>query len=655
MKKYLLFCTLAASSFFVTAQTSDPVIMTVDGKDIKKTEFEYIFNKNNNETSIDKKSLDEYLVLFKNFKLKVAEAEALGLDTTETFHKEFKEYRSLLAKPYLSEWKKDETEIKRAYSYLPDLVDVSYLVVPVNDMSTFNGQMFPADTLETYKKMKSICKEYAKGAKFEDLVVKYSADTRTAQLSRPGHVGWNSAQHLHPLFAERIFETKVGEISEPIHIGNAYHLFRINGRKPNPGQVNASHILILCQDNASPKEKAEAGKRINDLYDQAIEGADFGQLATEFSEDKGSAQNGGNLGWFDSGRMVPEFDEAVFSMNTIGEVCKPIKTTYGYHIIKLLDKRPFDLKYDDVKGELESQLNRFGYRFEILSPTINRLKEEHNYQLNETSYNALLKEALTVHPSDSLFYTKFEDNKDELFKVDGQSYSVSDFVTYVSSNPKTPYLISTEVLQHIFNEYEFNALVNAEDKILEDKYPEFRNLVQEYRDGILLFEISNQKVWERSSSDIEGLETFFAKNKNKYAWSDPHYKGYVVLAKDKKMQKKMRKEIKKMEPDSAAQYLVDNYKVGDVTYVRLERGLWIKGDNQYVDEAIFNTGKATLPEGYSSFFVIGKLLPDMPESYTDVRGQVITDYQDYLEQEWLKELNSKYPVSVNKEVLKTVK
>ena len=175
--------------------------------------------------------------------------------------------------------------------------------------------------------------------------------------------------------------------------------------------------------------------------------------------------------------------------------------------------------------------------------------------------------------------------------------------------------------------------------------------MQEYRDGILLFEVSNREVWDKASNDTEGLEKFFTKDPAKYKWEDPHWKGYIVLTKDVKLQKKMEKAVKKMSYENAAKYLIDNYKqdVDSLSPIKIEKGLFVKGQNKYVDEAIFQTGKAELPKDFTGFFLLGKYLPDVPDSYTDVRGLVITDYQDYLEQEWLKSLNKKYPVVIYKE------
>ena len=215
-------------------------------------------------------------------------------------------------------------------------------------------------------------------------------------------------------------------------------------------------------------------------------------------------------------------------------------------------------------------------------------------------------------------------------------------------------MLSTEFLNDRLQTFEYNSLFETKDRALEGKYPEFRNLMQEYRDGMLMFEISNKEVYTRASEDLEGLTAYFSENKRNYAWDEPYYKGYVVLAKDAKTKKKMQKEIARKTPDDAVQYLYDNYKVGDVSYVKVEKGLFKKGDNAFVDEAAFKSGIAERPAEFQDFFLVGKVLK-APESYNDVRGMVITDYQNYLEEVWLKKLNEKYKVNIFTEVFNTIK
>ncbi|MDL2243835.1 peptidylprolyl isomerase [Bacteroidales bacterium OttesenSCG-928-J19] len=657
MKKHLFIFALIASVLGVQAQDQDPTVMKINGKDIKKSEFEYIYNKNNTETAIDKKTLDEYVELFKNFKLRVAEAETQGMDTTESFRKEFNEYRNILAKPYLDNLEKDNELLRKEYGLQSELFEFSHIYIAFPETEgAARGQFFPTDTVEAYKKALLVRSKLSKGTKIEDLVREYSDDPQAATMEKPGYVGWYPTDRLHASFIRAMANTKAKQLSQPVRLGNGYHLFYVINKMTNPGTVNAAHILVMAQEGSDVVLLDDAKKKADSLYLALKNGADFAALASEHSEDPGSAANGGELGWFGKNQMVPEFDETVFGMVNPGEISKPIKTRFGYHIIKLIGKQAFPDFDESMSENITSLLKRKGEGNKLLAPAVERIKRENGYSLNDQVYKKLLVTAETVFPNDSIYYKMYENDSDVLFSLDNQSYKVSDLISYIKKNAGSNSYLSTEYLNEKYDSFLFQQLMATEDKNLEKKHPEFKHLVQEYRDGILLFEVSNKEVWERSSMDTDGLTAFFAENKGKYTWDQPRYKGYVVFAKDSKTKKKMQKGIKKMKPEEAAAFLLENYKVGDVSYVRLEKGLYVKGDNPYVDELVFKGNKAEkeLPTGFEDYFVVGTLL-NQPEAYTDVRGLVITDYQDYLEKAWLKELNNKYPVVIYEDVLKTVK
>jgi peptidyl-prolyl cis-trans isomerase SurA len=654
MKKYLFSLILAVSSVAVSAQNDDPVIMTINGKDVKKSEFEYIYNKNNNENAIDKKSFEEYVTLFKNFKLRVAEAEAQGLDTTAAFHKELNEYRTQLAKPYLTSSEIDDKLLKEGYERGKDILEISnILLLYPKSKTTQSPLIFPADTLEIYQKAIQIRKQYAAGKKFEDLVKENTDDERAKESDRPGYVGWVSGLKLPLVLEKGIYDTPVGQISQPIRTNYGYHLIKVWTRKADPGEVHAAHILISVPNGADTVTVSDAQSKIDTIYTKLKEGVAFEDLAKEYSGDPSSAVRGGDLSWFGSGMMVPEFNDAVFALKEPGDISDPVRTQFGFHIIKLLDKRGLS-PYEEKKADLQSKYERSGYQMELNRPLIEKLKKENGFSVNESAYKPLLDAAQTLYPTDSLFIEQFGDNKDILYIVGNQTYSVGDFIGFIKGKRATSSL-STEFIGELLKNYEYSLLQQAEDKALESKYPEFKNLMQEYHDGILLFEVSNREVWEKSSTDTLGLTRFFEENKAKYAWDKPHYKGAVIFAKDSKTKKKIQKEVSKLSLDAAIQYLREKYQGENASLYKVERGLFTQGENPFIDQVVFKSGKATLPEGFSAFFVTGKLLPDLPESYTDVRGSVITDYQDYLEKEWLESLNKKYPVVTYPDVLNTVK
>jgi Parvulin-like peptidyl-prolyl isomerase len=650
MKTHLLTIALFLFPILILAQNNDPIIMTINGKNIKKSEFDSIYNKNNSEDAIEKKSLEEYIDLFKNFKLKVAEAEAQGLDTTALFRSELAEYRSQIAKPYQPVLAADESLVKKEYDRLNEFLEVSHILILFPreaGSNTIIPPMLPADTLETYKKANLVYSRLKKGEDFSKLVLEYTDDAQTKGNAVPGYLGWISGMMLYPVLEDVAFSTEVGKFSEPIRTNYGYHIIKVLNKKPNPGKVRASHILIKFPEKADEAQKKEVQNKIDEIYQKVLAGEDFAELAREYSQD-GSASRGGDLDWFESGMMVPEFEAATFALKEINDVSKPFSSPFGYHIVKLTDRKALE-PFEEKREEIASKFSNSFFHL-IHKRAIEDLKKDEGFTPNDKAYEALRKDALELFPTNDAYLKKYADSNETLFSIGDSHTTIAEFISYLQSNSRSTYYVSIDFLNNKLNLFEYNQLIKFLDKSLEDKHPEFRNLMQEYYDGTLVFEISNKEVWNKASEDTEGLERFFEKNKNNFKWAEPHYKGYVVLVKDTETKKKIQKETSKMQPEAAVNYMLENYKVGTVSYVKVEKGLFKKRDNVFVDEAIFKTGKAEYPENFEDFLLVGKTLKS-PESYTDVRGQVITEYQDYLEKDWIKELNEKYPVVLYKDVI----
>ncbi|GHU87929.1 peptidyl-prolyl cis-trans isomerase [Bacteroidia bacterium] len=661
MKKQVLSFISVLFSTLLVAQNdrvNDPVIMNVNGKNVKKSEFEYIYKKNNTEEAIDRKSLEEYLELFKNFKLKVIEAESLGLDTVQAFRDELNGYKTELIKTYQSNLL-DENLIRKEYDRMKEDVEIAHILITFNGkeltgQDAKNMRVYPADTLTAYKKALQIRKRLLqKGEDFGKVAIEESNDKISLEGGAPGYLGWFTALRLMPELEDGAYNTPVGRISMPVRSQYGYHLIKVLKRQQDPGQIRVSHILVECPDNADTVRVSDAEKRVDDIYKKVLKGEDFGELAKKYSDDKASGAREGDLPWFGYGRMVKEFEVAAFELSEIGTVTPPVRTKFGFHIIKLLEKRQI-APIEEVRPEIIDALKRNGRHVELVEPRMEKMKQENGFSLNNEVFNELQQAANTLYPLSPEFLSKFENNRNTLFLTGSTAYTVSQFVRFIRENDAPQMVLSTDLLNERLQGFELDCLIEEENRQLETKYPEFKNLMQEYRDGILLYNIMNSEVWEKANQDSAGLKVFFELHKTDYSWEQPHYKGFIVLCKDSKTKKKMQKEVAKMTPEEASDYLNANYKVGDVSHVQIEKGLFVKGDNPFVDEAVFKTGKAICPEEYSDFFVIGKLL-NTPDDYNDVRGLVVTDYQTYLEKMWVEYLDQKYPVIIYKEVVNTIK
>jgi len=627
------------------SQANDPALMTINDKPVPKSEFEYIYNKNNSNNSLDKKTLDEYVDLFVNFKLKVEEAKAQGIDTTASFINELAGYRTQLTKPYLTDIKVDNELLQEAYSRLKEDVDVSHILIRVAPNAT------PADTLIAWNKINTILRRLQKKEDFAKVANEISEDQ--SAVENGGHIGWISAFRTVYPFETVAYNTPVGSFSRPVRTTFGYHILKVNDRRNSLGEVLVSHIMrFTSKDNEDLNKKAKV--TIDSLYQRVLAGDDFGALASKYSEDRGSATKNGELPWFGTGRMVPEFETAAFALKNIGDVSMPIQSAYGWHIIKLIDQKGL-ASFESMKADVERKVKRDERANRGQDAFLNKLRVDYNYQVNSANVQEFYKLAEKRNLSDSTFLSEAGKLNKPLFGFDAKNYTQQDFALYLKNNNSTEKTIASEMIDEKFNAFSNRELLTYEDGQLEKKYEDFRFLMQEYHDGILLFEVSNREVWDRASKDTAGLAKYFNTHKNDYTWEKPHYKGRVIYCKDKATFKAAKSIVKKAHNDSIDKYL--RTRLNDsIQYVKIEKGLFVQGENKVVDNKVFKTKEEYKPtEDYPYVFVVGKKLKNIPEDYTDVRGLVTADYQEYLEKEWIKTLRAKYPVAVDQNILKTVK
>ena len=637
----LAFFALSAS---LMSQVTDPVLMTINGKPVLKSEFEYIYNKNNTNNSLDKKTLEEYVDLFVNFKLKVEEAKKQGIDTTKSFVTELSGYRSQLTKPYLTDSKVDDYLLQEAYGRLKEHVDVSHILIRIQQGAT------PADTLKAWNSIQTILKRLQK----EDFtkVAKEVSEDQSAEKNN-GHLGFISAFRTVYPFETMAYNTPVGSISKPVRSAFGYHIIKVHARRPSLGEVLVAHIMKFTSKGDDAMNK-KAKITIDSIYQRVLAGDDFGTLATNLSQDKGSATKKGELPWFGTGRMVPEFETAAFALKNKGDVSEPIQSDYGWHIIKLIDKKGVDT-FDNKKADLERKVKRDERANRGQQAFLTKLRVSYNYQLikpNVAEYYTLLAAKPAI---DSTFLAKVALLKKPLFSFAGKNYTQADFTAFLKKNNNTDKGIASELIDDKLNAFVDSKMLDYEDSQLEKKYDDFRFLMQEYHDGILLFEVSNNEVWEKASKDTAGLDKYFKEHKSVYTWEKPHYKGRVIWCKDKETFKAAKLIVKNSNNDSIDKYL--RIRLNDsIQHVKIDKGLFVQGENKVVDNQIFKTKEALVPAtDYPFVFVTGKMLKNTPEDYTDVRGLVTADYQEFLEKEWIKSLRAKYPVVVDQNILKTVK
>jgi peptidyl-prolyl cis-trans isomerase SurA len=645
MRSQILSLALLVLFGSVSAFASDPVLMKINGKPVYKSEFEYIYNKNNSNNSLDKKTLDEYVDLFVNFKLKVEEAKAQGLDTTQSFINELAGYRSQLTRPYLTDSKVDEQILREAYERMKEDVEVSHILVRIPQGAT------PADTLGAWKKINSALKRLDK----EDFakVAKEISEDQSAE-ENGGYIGWVTAFRTVYPFETVAFNTPVGKISAPVRTAFGYHIIKVHNRRKSQGEILVSHIMRFTAEGDEVKNKS-AKQKTDSLYQRVLAGDDFGKLASEFSEDRGSATRNGELPWFGSGRMVPEFENAAFALKNIGDVSAPIQSAFGWHIIKLLDRKGL-AGFETVKADIERNVKRDERANMGQKAFVDRLRKEYGYAVNTANVNEFSKLLENKTLADSVFQLEAAKLNKPLFTFAGKEFTQADFAAYLKKNAYSDKTIASEIIEQKMDAFTEKEILAYEDSQLENKYEDFRFLINEYHDGILLFEVSNNEVWEKASKDTEGLARYFNEHKADYRWEKPHFKGHVISCKDKATLKAAKAIVKRSHNDSIDKYL--RTRLNDsIQYVKVEKGLFAQGENKAVDKYGFKDKKAKFEptKEYPYVFVVGKNLKNNPEDYSDVRGLVTADYQEYLEKEWIAALRAKFPVEIDQNVLKTVR
>ncbi len=649
MKKSLAVLVLTVSALSINAQTSSDVLLTVEDEKITVDEFMYVYNKNQNLTeTVEKKSMEEYLDLFINFKLKVHEAKELNMHKNPNFNKELREYRAKLAKPYLTDKEVTEKLVKESYERLKYDVDASHILIRLHPNA------LPKDTLVVYDKMLGIREKIMSGeATFEEMVMLHSEDS--GKKTDKGRLGYFTAFKMLYNFETAAYNTPIGEVSKPVRTYYGYHLVKVNDKRPALGRLVASHIFIKASKNADEATQNRAKNRIDEIYGLLEKGNSFESLAKQYSEDENTAPKGGDLGNFGINEFIPEFENAAYSVEKEGEYTKPFKTPLGWHIIKVTKKISL-LPYEKMKDELYVKVE-LDDRSNIGKKSIaNRLKRE--YRVEEfLSERDDFYEKVDLSFFEAKWYKSVtKDLNETIFTINEKQYNQQGFAEYLYQHQITDQSVKKEVVPTVnglYDAYLESSLLNYENSKLEEKYPEFKALMNEYRDGILLFELNDKMVWSKSIIDTTGLREFYNAHKDDYKW-DTRYDVRIYSCNSKKMAKKA---LKMAERGDDPLFIQTELNKDSELAVRVEEGKYEEDDNELIEKAKKSKKFSKVMKtdrGYQFVEIIDTEEPRIKE-LPEARGQVMADYQKELEKKWIEELKAKYSYSINKEVLESIK
>jgi Parvulin-like peptidyl-prolyl isomerase len=483
----------------VKAQTeSDSIIMTVAGKNVSLAEFEFLLSKNQGLDLSNQQSLESYIELFGNFKRKVAAAEELGLDNTSQFKREFERYKSELTRSYLSDSKGEDAAAKFIYDRGSELLSLDYIYFRLP------AQSVSKDTLLVYNQA---YKAYERIRGGESLI---RVGESLKEIEGENSVSVSSLNSLAPLFASKAFENvvysmSVGELSKPIRTAAGYYLVKLNARRPNSGTARVAHILLTNEKNGKTISEKQLLKEVNKLQAKILAGEDFSSLAKEHSQDSISAMNGGLLPILEPGTTVAEFENAAFSLENIGDISEPIKTGFGYHFIKLIEKQPRP-SFEEQKVNIAAAMRQGEWNFEYYDAFDSRLRREYGYVLYPEAYDELQKICDDYFPTEDDFFEKAKDLNNVLFRINDRDFSQIEFLIYLQRNPFSTKTYSGDLMREVYDLFLRDLVVLLERENLETKHPEYLHLLNEYRDGILLFEISNAMIWTRPIEEQAELE-----------------------------------------------------------------------------------------------------------------------------------------------------
>ncbi len=631
------------------------MLLSIDGKPVYTSEFVRILTKNLNN-QVDKPDTRESLDIFINFKLKVKEAEAQGIDTTKVFIRDLEQYRSQLAKPYLLDQKVTQELLEEAWERSQVEFRSSHILVGVV------ADAPPGDTLRAYQKAYKFRERLLAGEDFADLAREVSDDP--SARTNGGDLGFFSVLDLVYPFENIAYNTPVGEFSEPFRTEFGYHIIKVTDKIPTRGQIKVAVILKSKMYGISEKEEATLKTEIDEVYKKLQSGEDFADLAMKYSDDKNTGSRGGQVPWFGVGAKPKDFEEAAFSLNNIGDYSEPIETEMGWYIFKLLDRK-FPTK-EELTPVLERRINRDASRSaKSKAVIVERLKKEYNFSVNKKNYEEFYR---MVDPS--IFSARWDPNpalqkKGVICSLDGKDIPQSEFAKYLALNMRVGREAPiAEYLDKQFAGFVEGTILSYEESQLEKKYPEFRDLYKEFRDGNLLFEVMDKKVWTKASTDSVGLQDFYRANKNNYLW-DERLNGTIIYCKAESGLDEMADEMHKAvinysKTDTSAKALEEVLEEVAVKFsgsFELSSGPFSKNENPIIDNIKWKKGVSDIIKDENSriFVWTRSILEPMPKTLMEARGQITSDYQDFLDKQWINELRQKYSIVINENVLKGIK
>ena len=635
-------------SFANNAQNNTKeVLFTINDKPYYTDEFSRIYKKNIDLVKDDsQKDLDQYLQLFIGYKLKVNKAYKLGLQNGQQYQNELKSYRAQLAKNYFNDTKITQELVEEGYNRLQKEIRASHILILVDENAS------PEDTLKAYKKIEDISKKAIAGEDFANLATQFSEDPSAKE--NKGDLGYFSAFRMVYPFESAAYNTQKGKISKIIRTRFGYHILKIDDIRANRGEITVAHIMILKPKEGETEKDAE--KTVNEIYKKIQQGEKFEDLAKQFSEDKSSSSKGGVLNKFGSGQLSSEeFENVAFSLQKAGDISKPFQSDFGWHIVKLVEKHLVK-SMEEMKNELETKISKDDRSKKITASLNEKLKKKYTYTRDSKQFSIISKlvtadfyESKWKLPENANNYTT------TFLTVNNKKIDGSTFLEFIDKQQKAGLKIKplSKLVDALYEKFLDEQLTAYYDDNLESEFTDFANVMEEYRDGLLLFDLMEKEIWDRAKTDTIGLKKFYDEHKMEHMWKK---RVEVTIASSTK-QDVIRKAQAFLKKNEKPQAIKDKLNIENVINVMTNSGVFEEGSDALPKAMKYDLGVSDVFKEGEYYFVtqVDKILPAAVKTLEECKGKIVNEYQQYLEQRWVDDLKQEFAVKINTDVFENVK
>ncbi|MCL6259181.1 peptidylprolyl isomerase [Aquiflexum sp. TKW24L] len=644
---FALSCSPKSTVMQVENQDNIPSpLISIGNNAVYGDEFLHMLSKNrefkNSENKISEAEFQENMDLFINYKLKVKEAESLGLDRTEEFAREFEVFKDDLTQPFLIKNSLQEGELMKAYNRMKEIVKASHILLQ------FPPNASQADSVSVLRMALKLKEEAEKGADFNELAFQHSDDP-SAKENR-GSLGYFTALQMVSAFEDAAFSMQIGQISDPIITSFGYHIIKLEDRQPNPGEVKVSHILVRSQGN-DPVTEERILRRVSEIYTELQKPeSSWEEICNLYSEDSGTKNSGGSLPWIGLGSVIPEFERAAFSLQEEGEISPPVKTPFGYHIIRLEDKKPL-ASYEEMESSIKSRILRDSRSTLIQSQVIAIQKSKYLYVENEIfvdSINSLFSSTARQEIANTIETKNLLDSI--LFSINKTPNTVKGLLDFIQEDRQVVRTNTQNYFKTWFDKFVEVKLQEAEINDLMTNNEEYRLMIQEYRDGILLFSLMNEQVWQKAIEDSVGQVAFYQENVEKYQWNERVQALIVTMAKEESIPSVRRFLADKKYQPNLVDRLENTFLLNNPLAFTISEGIYEWQQHPILKNADLTKNFQELRLENKTYMVVfgEKVLPG-PKKFEETRGKVIQDYQEYLDKKLIASLKEKYVVEINEE------